>query len=417
MSFPFVLIWATQMLFSKTQGEVTTVANVNAVPGLPFTLSCNVSTATGERVRQVRWLDPGGQVLTAYEPGDPPAVSLGRPDVRLSPGLPHAASAVTVATAGPAHQGCYVCEFHVYPGGRQQGRTCLTLTATVLLEGGGMALSGGVARLRCLYSGDPAGVRQVLWSRRGRGGGGDPTPLGSYSGGGGALVGAALGGRGQLSASPGESRLTLQPVGPQDEACYTCQLHTFPQGRLQGSTCLVVYEPALTETTPEELTPTEAKKYEISDKIRFCSNPVGLLDQRFYNPVGLLDQRFYNPVGLLDQRSYNPVGLLDQRFYNPVGLLDQRFYNPVGLLDQRFYNPVGLLDQRSYNPVGLLDQRSYNPVGLLDQRSYNPVGLLDQRFYNPVGLLDQRSYNPVGLLDQRSYNPVGLLDHGVTRVV
>ncbi|XP_030211383.1 uncharacterized protein LOC115542993 isoform X1 [Gadus morhua] len=251
MSFPFILIWATQMLFSKTQGEVTTAANVNAIPGLPFTLSCNVSTATGERVRQVRWLDPGGQVLTAYEPGDPPTVSLGRPDVWLSPRLPHAASAITVATAGPAHQGCYVCEFHVYPSGRQQGRTCLTLTATVLLEGGGVALSGGVARLLCLYSGDPAGVRQVLWSRRGRGGG-DPTPLGSYSVGGGALVGAALGGRGQLSASPGESRLTLQPLEPQDEACYTCQLHTFPQGRLQGSTCLVVYvlpDPELTSVS------------------------------------------------------------------------------------------------------------------------------------------------------------------------
>ena len=117
---------------------------------------------------------------------------------------------------------------------------CSGCPATVLLEGGGVALSGGVARLLCLYSGDPAGVRQVLWSRRGRGGG-DPTPLGSYSVGGGALVGAALGGRGQLSASPGESRLTLQPLEPQDEACYTCQLHTFPQGRLQGSTCLVVY--------------------------------------------------------------------------------------------------------------------------------------------------------------------------------
>ena len=109
-------------------GEVTTPANVTAVPGQPFTLSCNLSTATGERVHQVRWLAPGGQVLMAYQPGDPPTVSAGRPDVRLSPGLPPAASAITVATAGPAHQGCYVCMFHVYPSGSQQGRTCLTLT-------------------------------------------------------------------------------------------------------------------------------------------------------------------------------------------------------------------------------------------------------------------------------------------------
>ena len=54
-------------------------------------------------------------------------------------------------------------------------------------------------------------------------------------------MGEALRGRALIDGPLGESRLTVGPLEPQDEACYTCLLHTFPQGSRRGSTCLVVY--------------------------------------------------------------------------------------------------------------------------------------------------------------------------------
>ncbi|KAG7263705.1 hypothetical protein CRUP_018939 [Coryphaenoides rupestris] len=234
--------------------EVTTLGSVNVIPGHPFTLSCNVSTETGDRVRQVRWLDPHGQLLMAYEPGDPPFISVIRDEVRLSPHHSHTTSAITMATADPAQQGCYDCVFDVYPSGTKQGQTCLTLTPKVFLEGGGVVESGGVARLQCRYAGDQGSVRQVVWRRRADTGqaGGESTHLASYSRHGQPLVEEALRGRGSLTSSLVESELTLQNLEPQDEGCYTCVLHTFPDGSLSNSTCLAVYvlpEPELFSIT------------------------------------------------------------------------------------------------------------------------------------------------------------------------
>lgn len=109
-----------------------------------------------------------------------------------------------------------------------------------------MVESGGVARLRCRYAGGHQGsVRQVVWRRRRRAdtgqAGGESTPLASYSRHGRPLVEEALRGRGSLTSSLAESELTLQNVEPRDEGCYTCELHTFPDGSLSSSTCLTVY--------------------------------------------------------------------------------------------------------------------------------------------------------------------------------
>ena len=113
----------------------------------------------------------------------------------------------------------------------------------VFLEGGGVVESGGVARLRCRYYGDEVNVRQVVWRRRAGMGqvGGESTTLASYSRHGRPVVEEALRGRGNLTLSLGESQLTLQNLEPQDEGCYTCELHTFPGGSLSNSTCLDVY--------------------------------------------------------------------------------------------------------------------------------------------------------------------------------
>jgi len=114
----------------------------------------------------------------------------------------------------------------------------------VFLEGGGVVESGGVARLQCRYAGgDRGSIRQVMWRWRADAGqaGGESTPLASYSRDGQPLVEEALRGRGSLTSSLVESELTLQNLEPRDEGCYTCELHTFPDGSLSNSTCLTVY--------------------------------------------------------------------------------------------------------------------------------------------------------------------------------
>lgn len=50
-----------------------------------------------------------------------------------------------------------------------------------------------------------------------------------------------LQGRLSLSKSLGDTQLVFQTVTTEDEACYTCEFHTFPDGTRRGTTCLSVY--------------------------------------------------------------------------------------------------------------------------------------------------------------------------------
>lgn len=48
-------------------------------------------------------------------------------------------------------------------------------------------------------------------------------------------------GRVGLSPTLGETKLTFDAVSMEDEACYTCEFHTFPDGTRSATTCLSVY--------------------------------------------------------------------------------------------------------------------------------------------------------------------------------
>lgn len=48
-------------------------------------------------------------------------------------------------------------------------------------------------------------------------------------------------GRVSLTRSLGDTELTLQKVRTVDEACYTCEFHTFPDGTKSATACLSVY--------------------------------------------------------------------------------------------------------------------------------------------------------------------------------
>lgn len=108
-------------------GEVIAPSSLNAIAGLPFTLSCNVTTERGDTVKQVRWLNKNDQVLLAYEPGEPVKVTSRRDDVELTASH-NDISAVTFKRAKGNDEGCYRCIFDVYPSGAQEGMTCLSIT-------------------------------------------------------------------------------------------------------------------------------------------------------------------------------------------------------------------------------------------------------------------------------------------------
>ncbi|KAM6945382.1 nectin-2-like [Aplochiton taeniatus] len=142
----------------------------------------------------------------------------------------------------PSHEGCYRCVFDVYPSGSQEGRTCLSVAVKVQSPGNQTALTGEQATLSCWY-GLPEQVKQVLWRK------GDTGSVASYTPRGNTLIEGLFKDRVTLSPSLGDSQLTIQPIRVEDEGCYTCEFHAFPQGRALHTTCLSVYvlpSPALT---------------------------------------------------------------------------------------------------------------------------------------------------------------------------
>ena len=108
-------------------GQVSAPASLNAEVGRSLLLGCNVTTETGDTVRQVRWLDQHKNVLLAYEPRAPPRVSRQAPNVLLNASRADA-SYITIQRVRPDDEGCYVCIFDVYPKGPVVGRTCISVT-------------------------------------------------------------------------------------------------------------------------------------------------------------------------------------------------------------------------------------------------------------------------------------------------
>ncbi|XP_028836711.1 OX-2 membrane glycoprotein [Denticeps clupeoides] len=224
------------MLVSRLEGEVVAPSHVHAVAGLPFIMGCNVTIASGQSLKQVRWQDSHGRTILSYLASTPSTVTgVGR--VELATFHSHT-SAITIKRATLQDEGCYHCIFDIYPTGAQEGKTCLSVTARVDLEGNKTVVSGTSASLSCKY-GLAERVRQVLWSKTAEQG--DTTTVASFIRHSRPVIQDAYQGHVSLSRSLGETRLFLKPVSTEDEGCYTCEFHTYPDGAKSATACISVY--------------------------------------------------------------------------------------------------------------------------------------------------------------------------------
>ncbi|XP_069567935.1 OX-2 membrane glycoprotein-like [Brachyistius frenatus] len=232
-----VLLWIAGATVSTTQGQVVAPASLTAEAGHPLLLGCNITTATGDTIRQVRWLNKQAKVLLAYEPSVPVRVSHQEPNVQLTASH-NDASYITIKRVRPDDGGCYRCIFDVFPKGQQEGSTCISVTGKVHLDGNKTAISGKPATLSCWYS-LPERVRQVLWRKTAEQG--DTTTVASYTKHGHRNMEEHFKDRVSLSRTLGDTQLTIQAVRTEDEACYTCEFHTYPDGTRSATACLSVY--------------------------------------------------------------------------------------------------------------------------------------------------------------------------------
>lgn len=251
-----LLLWIVGTTISTTKGQVVAPASLTAEAGRPLTLSCNITTEAGDSVRQVRWVNRHSKVLLAYQPSKPVLISHKEPNVQLTASH-NDGSYITINRLRPDDGGCYRCIFDVYPRGPQEGSTCISVTGKVHLEGNKTAVSGKSTTLSCWYS-LPERVRQVLWRKTAEQG--DTTTVASYSKHGHHDTGDQFSGRVSLSRTLGDTQLTIKDVRTEDEACYTCEFHTYPDGTRSATACLSVYvlpKPEVSHVT-SPAGPTEA---------------------------------------------------------------------------------------------------------------------------------------------------------------
>ncbi|XP_042368783.1 OX-2 membrane glycoprotein-like [Plectropomus leopardus] len=243
-----LLLWIIGANVSKTQAQVIAPASLNAEAGRSLLLSCNVTTEPGNNVRQVRWLNRHRKVILAYEQSVPIRVSHQEPNVQLNTSH-NDASYITIKRVQHDDEGCYFCIFDIFPIGSVEGRTCISVTGKVHQEGNKTAVSGKPVTLSCWYS-LPQRVHQVLWRKTAEQG--DTTTVGSFAKRGHQSIEDQYLGRVSLSRTLGDTQLTIQAVKTEDEACYTCEFHTYPDGTRSDIACLSVYvlpKPEVTHVT------------------------------------------------------------------------------------------------------------------------------------------------------------------------
>ncbi|KAI4888362.1 hypothetical protein NFI96_011255, partial [Prochilodus magdalenae] len=110
--------------------------------------------------------------------------------------------------------------------------------ASVVQDGNKTAVSGKQASLSCQY-GLPEKVEQVLWKKMAERG--ETQEVASYAKHGDPTINEEYADRTHLSRSMSDSQLTLRPVRTEDEGCYTCEFHTYPEGTKTATTCLTVF--------------------------------------------------------------------------------------------------------------------------------------------------------------------------------
>ncbi|KAM9487508.1 OX-2 membrane glycoprotein isoform 1-T2 [Clarias gariepinus] len=217
-------------------GRVVAPPRVEGVVDQPFTLSCTLTKSKSDQVKQVRWLDMKNQTLISYVPGQPDSVS-GQYHVELGEG-PKDSSKVVIKRVGYRDEGCYTCIFDVYPTGSKEGHTCLMVTATVSQGGNKTVVKGKQASLSCLY-GLPEKVQQILWKKvLGRNMFQEVASFAKRSD---PVIEEKYADRTSLTHSLSDSQLTFYPVNTEDEGCYTCQFHTYPEGTKSATSCLTVF--------------------------------------------------------------------------------------------------------------------------------------------------------------------------------
>lgn len=116
--------------------------------------------------------------------------------------------------------------------------TIFCVPGKVHFDGNKTAISGKPTTLSCWYS-LPGRVRQVLWRKTAEQG--DTTTVGSVAEGNHYKIEEQFKGQVSLSRTLGHTELTIKAVRTEDEACYTCEFHTYPDGTRAATTCLSVY--------------------------------------------------------------------------------------------------------------------------------------------------------------------------------
>nr|XP_015219013.1 PREDICTED: OX-2 membrane glycoprotein-like isoform X1 [Lepisosteus oculatus]XP_015219014.1 PREDICTED: OX-2 membrane glycoprotein-like isoform X1 [Lepisosteus oculatus] len=229
-----LLLCVSLMLPSRLQGEVTSHQYVKGILGERFTIQCNISLQPGESVMQVRWLDVQNKTLLSYIMNEHKTETEGRVFVNLS--RPDA-SAITFSSLSVKDDGCHRCAFDVYPSGLQEGKTCITVIAEVKPGSNKTVVSGKSTDLQCSY-GVVKHVQQVLWRKITPGSKAD---VASYSKMDKGSVKDLFKDRFTISHGLQETRISISPVKPEDDACFSCEFNTYPYGTKKGVTCLTVY--------------------------------------------------------------------------------------------------------------------------------------------------------------------------------
>lgn len=108
--------------------KVESVGNKTAVEGKPVTLSCSYGIV--ERVQQVLWKKTAEQgdtvtVASYTKQGSVRVETVFRNRVKLSRSLGH--SQLTINPVHTEDEGCYTCDFHIYPLGSKSVTACLAV--------------------------------------------------------------------------------------------------------------------------------------------------------------------------------------------------------------------------------------------------------------------------------------------------
>ncbi|KAL4656991.1 OX-2 membrane glycoprotein-like, partial [Arapaima gigas] len=229
-------LWVSLLMISPLQGRVVTHPHVQVLVDLPLTLACNLTLARGETLKQVRWMDGRNVTFLTYLSRQRPSIT--DPERVVLATATQDSSAITIRRVGPIDEGCYRCLFDVFPSGTQEGQTCLTVIATVSSHGNRTAVSGKGATLSCRY-GLPKRVHQVLWMKKEVQG--EPSNVASFAKRGEPTVLNSLQGRVSISRTLDESHLSIKPVRMEDEGCYVCEFHAYPEGIKSTVACLTIY--------------------------------------------------------------------------------------------------------------------------------------------------------------------------------